>query len=278
MTTQPETAVGPVNREGNIFRKTNSHRGRQVVITPSNSSMQHLCYGRILLDSNTPSAQFNTGSHETGLICLDGEASLNVNGEAFTLGKYDSVYIPPKCQVTVSGQQADLAEFSAEVKNSYPLQIVRHSDVTADKSLHFITGNPGSTRTIHVMIGKNVQAGRIMAGLTVSEPGNWTSWPPHEHAKMLEEMYVYTTMPAPGFGLQFVYTNTQEPELVTVVREGDAVLMPRGYHPNVAAPGHKLSFLWAMAAHREVEDRQYGVVNVQPEFSAGGSGLEASRK
>jgi 5-deoxy-glucuronate isomerase len=33
-----------------------------------------------------------------------------------------------------------------------------------------------------------------------------------------------------------------------------------------------------MAAHREVEDRQFGVVNVQPEYAQGGSGLEASRK
>jgi len=69
----------------------------------------------------------------------------------------------------------------------------------------------------------------------------------------------------------------QPPELVTVVREGDCVLMPKGYHPNVAAPGGSINFLWVMAAHRELEDRQYGVVNVQPEFAAGGSGLEAAR-
>jgi len=31
-----------------------------------------------------------------------------------------------------------------------------------------------------------------------------------------------------------------------------------------------------MAAHREVEDRQFGVVNIQPEFSTSGSGLEAA--
>jgi hypothetical protein len=30
-----------------------------------------------------------------------------------------------------------------------------------------------------------------------------------------------------------------------------------------------------MAAIREGEDRKYGVVNVQPEFASGGSGLEA---
>jgi 5-deoxy-glucuronate isomerase len=43
-------------------------------------------------------------------------------------------------------------------------------------------------------------------------------------------------------------------------------------------PGHRISFLWAMADHREKEDRQFGVVNVQPGFDVGGTGLEASRK
>jgi 5-deoxy-glucuronate isomerase len=33
-----------------------------------------------------------------------------------------------------------------------------------------------------------------------------------------------------------------------------------------------------MAAHREQQDRQFGVVNVQPAFNTSGSGLEASRK
>ena len=95
---------------------------------------------------------------------------------------------------------------------------------------------------------------------------------------MLEEMYVYFNMPAPAFGLQMVYTNTEYPELVVPVRDGDAVLMPGGYHPNVSVPGHSIGFLWAMAAHRETLDRQFGVVNVQPGFGQSGSGLEASRK
>lgn len=95
---------------------------------------------------------------------------------------------------------------------------------------------------------------------------------------MLEEMYVYFDMPEPGFGIQLVYNDMEYPELVTVVRDGDAVLMPAGYHPNVAVPGHRIVFLWAMAAHREKEDRQFGVVNVQPGFGAGGTGLEASHK
>ena len=95
---------------------------------------------------------------------------------------------------------------------------------------------------------------------------------------MLEEMYVYIEMPPPGFGVQFVYTDTNEPDLVAVVREGDAVLMPRGYHPNVSAPGHRIGFIWAMAAHREVEDRQFDVVNVQPRFQPVAAQPQSVRK
>jgi 5-deoxy-glucuronate isomerase len=84
-------------------------------------------------------------------------------------------------------------------------------------------------------------------------------------------------MPAPSFGVQLVYTNPAEPELATIVHEGDVVLMPQGYHPNVAAPGCAIGFLWMMAANREGIDRLFGVVNVQPEFAAGGSGLERGR-
>jgi 5-deoxy-glucuronate isomerase len=269
----------PVTREGNVFRKTNAHKGRRVFITPANSTMQHLCYARTILDQSSPKVQFDNGKQETGLICLSGEVDVTVGSERFKLGERDSMYIPRGSLIQLeTGTSADIAEFSSDVEGKYPLQIVRYSDIKNDKALHFVAGGAATTRDLNILIGKNVEAGRILAGLTISEPGNWTSWPPHEHAAMLEEMYVYTQMPAPAFGIQFVYTNTSEPELATIVRDGDAVLMPRGFHPNVAAPGYRIGFLWAMAAHREKEDRQFGVVNVQPEFSQSGSGLEASRK
>jgi 5-deoxy-glucuronate isomerase len=94
---------------------------------------------------------------------------------------------------------------------------------------------------------------------------------------MLEEAYLYVDMPAPSFGVQLVYTDPAAPELAVVVREGDVVLMPRGYHPGVGAPGGSINFLWMMAARREGVDRQFGVVNVQPEFASSGSGLDPGR-
>ena len=169
----------------------------------------------------------------------------------------------------------DLAELSAPVEGSYPVQFVSFREVRRNPKLHIIAGSPPAERDMNVLIGSNVRAGRIMTGVTFSRPGNWTSWPPHEHSRMLEEAYLYIDMPAPSFGVQFVYTDPSDPELVQVVREGDVVLMPKGYHPNVSAPGGQINFMWMMAAVREGEDRKYGVVNVQPEYAAGGSGLEA---
>ena len=262
-----------------IFRGTDQKKGRHVSITPENSSMQHLVYGRIILDKETPRAEFSTGKLETGLICLAGDCKLVADGETIELTRYDSIYLPRDTSVEIStSTSVDLVECSAEVDKKYPLQVVRYEDVKKDGSLSFKTGGPSTTRTVNITLGKNVEAGRILAGFTTSEPGHWTSWPPHEHAAILEELYVYYDMPAPAFGVQFVYTNPDEPEFVGVVRDGDAVIMPKGFHPNVSVPGHPINFVWMMAAHREVEDRQFGVVTVQPGFDQAGSGLEASRK
>lgn len=262
-----------------IFRGTNNHKGRKISISPRNSSMKHLEYGRIILDKEVSGEQFESGNREIGLICLSGECSIEVDGETSLLKQYDSIYIPRDSKVSIStSSTVDLAECSAEVDNKYPLQIVRYDDVRQNSSLSFDTGGDANTRRVNITLGKNIEAGRILAGFTTSEPGHWTSFPPHEHAKMLEELYVYYNMPSPAFGIQLVYKNTEEPEFVGVVRDGDAVVMAEGFHPNVSVPGHPINFVWMMAAHREVEDRQFGVVNVQPGFDKGGSGLEASRK
>jgi len=270
---------GEVISKKMVFRKTNAKTGRHLAVTPENSMMRHLSYGRIILNGSKPDASFSNKEQETALICLAGNGVVKTAGNEFELGQFDAIYIPRDSAIEVSTTSAvDLAEFSAAVQGKYPLKIVRYADVAKDPGLKFVAGGSGSTRELNMLIAKNVEAGRLIAGFTRSEPGNWTSWPPHEHAKMLEEMYVYFNMPAPAYGIQLVYNDTQYPELVTAVREGDAVLMPGGYHPNVSVPGHRIAFLWAMAAHREGEDRQFGVVNVQPGFQQGSSGLEAGRE
>lgn len=263
----PETCV--------IFG-THEGKGRRTAVSPANSATQYLHYGRITLDAGEP-ISFENQTHETGLICLKGNAAITTEEKTFNLSQYDALYIPRDSKITVSGE-CDLAEISAPVENRYPLQFVSFADVKKDGSLSFDTGGATTRRNLNILFGKNVEAGRILAGVTFSEEGNWTSYPPHEHASILEEAYLYIDMPEPSFGIQLVYTDLHKPELAQIVHEGDVVVMPKGYHPNVACPNGSINFLWMMAAHREEIDRQFGVVNVQPEFAENGSGLEASRK
>jgi len=262
-----------------IVRNTAARKGRTRAIEPGPTASRHLYYGRIILDAGGPIMLFATGELETGLLCLRGEAVVTAAGQTHSLTRFDALYVPRDADVAISAGTSgcDIAEVAAPVSRPHPVQFVSFAAAQTDPSLKFETGGAAARRTVSVLIGKNVEAGRIMAGVTFSQPGNWTSWPPHEHAQMLEEAYLYIDMPAPAFGLQLVYTDSKEPELATIVREGDVVMMPQGYHPNVAAPGGSINFLWMMAAHREREDRKYGVVNVQPDFAALGSGLDAAR-
>src|ERR1700752_2867286 len=262
-----------------VFRRTNAQTGRHLSVTPENSTMKHLAYGRIRLDASVPSASFSNGNRETGLILLSGKGAVRTGGREFELGQYDAIYVPRDSKIEVSTKsEVDIAEFSSDVEGKYPLKVVRYPETSEDPGMKFSAGGPGSSRPLNMLIAKNVEAGRLVAGFTHSDPGNWTSWPPHEHAKMLEEIYVYFDMPEPAYGIQLVYNDTEYPELVTVVRDGDAVLMPSGYHPNVSVPGHRIAFLGVVAAHREMEDRQFVVMNIQPGFNQSGSGLETGRK
>jgi 5-deoxy-glucuronate isomerase len=268
----------PISPSTCIIRNTASRSGRTVSVAPGRTAARHLHYGRIILDAGQP-LSFHTDDRETGLIGLKGSATVTVEGRPYELGRYDALYVPRDSTIALQAGAGgcDLAEVAACVESRYPVQFVAFDDVQEDSGLHFTAGGASNQRDLNILIGKNVEAGRIMAGVTFSAPGNWTSWPPHEHAAMLEEAYLYIDMPYPAFGIQLVYTNPHEPELATIVREGDVVLMPQGYHPNVAAPGSPIKFLWMMAAHRERDDRQFGVVNVQPEYAAAGSGLDKGR-
>ena len=88
--------------------------------------------------------------------------------------------------------------------------------------------------------------------------GNWSSYPPHKHdtddlprESYLEETYYHRTARREGFALQMVYTDDRSLNEALQVRDGDVVLVPRGYHPVAAGPGYDLYYLNVMAGpHR----------------------------
>jgi len=251
-----------------LFRGTHRVQGRKRIIHQYNTDLEFLRYGRIILEEKGGSIDVDSQEEEIGFICLNGNGVIQVDDKRHTLSKYDALYLPREKRCTISSKGVfDLAECAAHSSKKYPVQFVRFEEVLKDPDLFRKAGFEPYARTLHTLLGeKNVQASRLLAGVTFSKDGNWTSWPPHDHSKEKEEIYLYIDMPHPNFGIHLNYTDYKDMEMVVPVWEGDAVAIKKGYHYNVASPGTTVGFLWMMAAVREEKDRVFAQVTVQPEF------------
>ena len=262
------TQAPPAADRCTLFQATHKGQGRRRIIDQTNCDLEFLRYGRIR-PADGP-VRFDTGEEEMALFCVGGDGTIRADGTAYDLGKYDALYVPRGTAIEVSSPGFfDVAEVAAPVTKTFPVALVRFADIKDDAELAKQAGFAPYARRLHTLIGENVPASRVMCGVTFSEDGNWTSWPPHEHAAEKEEIYLYVDMPDPQFGIHLNYTDFHRMGMTTAVREGDAVAIKNGYHTNVAAPGTRIGFVWMMAAVREVEDRVFSVVHVQPEFAGG---------
>jgi len=172
------------------------------------------------------------------------------------------VYIPPRssCEITAESEILEAGIFSAPSTATTPPVLLEGAAVVTRQ-----VGRDNWRRTVYSALAENVPAQRLLAGETLNPPGNWSSYPPHKHDRsnppfeaVLEEVYFFRTKPAQGFGLMWTYTAADDPEgfsTAFVVEDGDTVLLPKGYHPVVAAPGYQLHYTWVLAG----EERRYGV-------------------
>src|SRR5205809_123408 len=133
-----------IDRATCIVRGTHRHQGRSLSVEPGSSAVRHLHYGRIIYDAGDAPLEFDTGTRETGLIALNGGATIETGGQSFTMTRYDALYVPRDHRVRVIPGSAgcDLAEISAPVTGLYPLQFVAFDDVRRDPNLHFAAGGP----------------------------------------------------------------------------------------------------------------------------------------
>jgi 5-deoxy-glucuronate isomerase len=192
-------------------------------------------------------------------VALDGTVEASVDGRAFGPvggredvfdGLGEAVYVPPGAELVLAASApATVAIASAPVDGRTPgaARVIRAADQ------HVATAGAGNwQRTIRTILGPGADAERLIVGETVNPPGNWSSYPPHKHDRQappeevaLEEVYFYRLRPAGGFAVQLLYDGDEE--RAVIVRNGDAVTIPSGYHPVVAAAGYELYYLWVLA-------------------------------
>jgi 5-deoxy-glucuronate isomerase len=204
----------------------------------------------------------DTGDRELALVVIAGRIAVQAGATRIEAGTGrtspfdgmpEAVYLPPGTGYTVEalGGPADVAflESLADADKAGPIAHVRAEDVLIETR-----GAGNATRQINHLLPPGFAAHRLLVVEVFTPAGSWSSFPPHKHDVLdepgeviLEEVYAYRVSRPEGFGVQRVYTRDGELDEVYVVRDGDAVLVPRGYHPFVAAHGYDCYYLNALA-------------------------------
>jgi len=243
----------------------------QQIVAPG--AMRYLDFATLHLDKGERHS-LHTGAREYVVDIFSGTVTLSIatvgrSKEIYrAIGKRPDVfsgppvmcYVPPNSQLDIKADAAaELGIFSAPSDGHAPAALLEGSTVISNT-----VGRDNWRRTVYSALGANVPAGRLLAGETLNPPGNWSSFPPHKHDQsnppqeaVMEEVYYFRVKPAQGFGFIWTYTAPGDPEgfsSVFVVEDGDTVLLPKGYHPVVGAPGYELHYTWVLAG----EERRYG--------------------
>jgi 5-deoxy-glucuronate isomerase len=252
--------------------KAPSQKRYQEIVPPG--TMRFLDFARLNLP---PGERYfgGTGAREYVLDFFSGTASITVEDAAGETLEFSSaggradvfsgapvmLYMPPRSayEITAVGGKLDAGLFSAPSQATAPAALLRGSDVTCRQ-----VGQGNWQRAVYSALAENVPAQRLLAGETLNPPGNWSSYPPHKHDRsnppqeaVLEEIYFFRVKPSQGYGFIWTYTAPEDPDgfsTVFVVEDGDTVLLPKGYHPVVGAPGYELHYTWVLAG----EERRYG--------------------
>ncbi len=190
------------------------------------------------------------------MLMLDGDDHGVVGGRADVFeGAGDAVYLPPASSaVMVATGDAPACTLAVVSAPAGSLQPGAARVIAAATQREVVVGRESWGRTVRTILGPGDPASRLLVGETVHiETGTWSSFPPHRHDReladeaRLEEVYYYRLHPANGFAVQVRYDNDGGQEDLHIARDGDAAAITSGFHPLVAAPGHRLYYLWILA-------------------------------
>ena len=193
-------------------------------------------------------------AHVTCVVVLSGRASLAAEDREWRdvgrAGVFDgpptALYVPPGTEWRATGD-AEIAVCTAPASRGAEPRLL-------DAPRHESRGTGAEAREIAHILMEDEPAAALLVTEVITPAGHWSSFPPHKHDRddpphetYLEETYYHRLRPANGFAFQRVYTDDASLDETVAVRDGDVVLVPRGYHPVAAGARHDLYYLNVMA-------------------------------
>ena len=200
---------------------------------------------------------------ERALVLLAGQAEVRVDGRRLgTAGTVESrssifdgtppatVLVAPGSALQVTARGAlHVALASAPGGESKVTRLVEPKDVRVEDR-----GRGNTYRRVHHLVPPGSEAGRLIVVEVFTPGGNWSSYPPHKHdtedpprESYLEEIYYYAFERPQGHAFQRVYTNDAGLDELVVARDGDLVLVPRGFHTVGVPAGYDCYYLNLLA-------------------------------
>jgi 5-deoxy-glucuronate isomerase len=241
----------PPDNSGELLLRAGSWQD----VTPESANWRYLSFG-----TRTGSFSAETGEFEIALVPLSGRFHVESGDGSWELGGREHVfaglpwalYLPRDSSYRVEGD-GELALCGARCERRRDPRLVTPDDVEIE-----VRGAGNATRQINHLLKPDFPAERLLVVEVFTPSGNWSSYPPHKHdtdnlpsESYLEETYYHRTARPEGFAVQMVYTDDRSLNEALQVRDGNVVLVPRGYHPVAAGPGCDLYYLNVMAGpHR----------------------------
>lgn len=254
-----------------MFKDQGFVEGYVSIATPDNSPLEQITFGRLQLTRSSAPYTALTEGNEVVLDILSGICDVTVTfaadtqsysnlggrGDVFA-GRPTLICLPPKTEYRIVSRSPhlDLAVSAAPCPDGGQPTIIAPDDNETR-----IVGAGNWERHVHLGTVGTGLTRRLMVGETINKPGCWSSYPPHKHDEdrpgeaSMEEVYFYVVKPKQGFGVQCLYQHPEVPDRLDeafIVRDGDMVVLPRGYHPAVAAPGYQLCYVWVLYAEADV--------------------------
>ena len=200
-----------------------------------------------------------TDSTELCIVMLGGSCSIESSAGTWRhVGKRANVfagmphalYLPIHTEYTVSAEtDCKIALCSSRAEESHPARLIPPEEVELE-----VRGGGNATRQINHIIKPEFDAHRLLIVEVYTPSGNWSSYPPHKHDVHnppvevdLEEIYYYKIDRPEGYAIQRLYFANRSIDTALVVRDGELVLVPEGYHPVVAAHGYNVYYLNVLA-------------------------------
>jgi len=239
--------------------------GFHVVVSPENSDCKTTWGFRLNLSKGNEYLLTDKNLELNGVV-ISGKANIQFGNELFILSEKDSFYLPAGQKVFIQATTDLILFFGGAPDEGKGTFFFRKFDLSLPiGNIHQIHGKPPYQREVFMTIAQEDPGSRLICGITEGEPGKWTSWPPHQHSKDLEEIYCYFNIPKPQFALHLASRKSGEVEEVYTVSSGDFVIVPEGYHPTVGMPGVKSCYFWIMAGFSG-KSRRYDLAINDPNF------------